>query len=85
MRKAEFVRVLRERIGSRNPSPEVKRAMSLIVDECFSLINEELQRGNRLNLGRLGRFIIVELKKEGEEAGRKVVRFIPAKALGDTP
>lgn len=81
MKRAELMKILKERVKSKYPSREVIEALPALVNEFFLIINEELQKGNEVNLGKLGRFKVKELRKEGKEAVQRIIRFIPSKVL----
>ncbi len=77
MNKAELIKLLRERIGEKYTQPVIKKAIPEIVDECFSIIKEELSKGEDIRIGNFGTFRTKEIKKE--EESKKIIRFIPAK------
>ncbi|MCS7200417.1 MAG: HU family DNA-binding protein [Caldimicrobium sp.] len=79
MKKAEMIRLIRERIAEKYPQPLVKKAVPEVINEFFSILKEELKKGEEVSIPNFGIFKIREIKKEGEEVAKKVIRFIPSK------
>lgn len=79
MPKAEIIKILRDKISEKYPQPVVKRAIPDIVNELFSIIKEELNKGEELKIAGFGTFKIKEIKNEETKESKKVIRFIPIK------
>lgn len=79
MKRQELIQLLRERISEKYPQPVLKKAIPEIVDEIFSIMREELSRGQDIRIPKFGTFKFKEVKKEGQEEVKRFIRFIPAK------
>lgn len=79
MKKAEIIKLLRERVSEKYPQPVVKRAIADVINEFCFILKEELGKVEELKIAGFGTFRIKEIPKEETKETKRVIRFIPSK------
>lgn len=75
MKKADLVKKVNERIGQSHLNLGASKFILRVIDECLSIIVEELEKGQDVKIAKFGVFKLKEAVKEGQES-KKIFRFI---------